>query len=76
MSIRDGLDQGMVRILVELAGPSADEETLERLRSAGLSVERILGNKLTGWIPLSRLRDLERDPSVRAVERSLKLDLS
>jgi hypothetical protein len=76
MSIRGALDKGRVRVLVELAGPSPGAEVLERLKKLGLAVDRIVGNKVTGSIAPNQLPNLERDASVRTVERSSKLKLS
>jgi hypothetical protein len=78
MSVRHALKRATraraeVRVIVELQRRSADEEALDHLRGLGLVVQRVVGNKVIGAIPESRLRGLEKDESVRAVERSEKL---
>jgi hypothetical protein len=83
MSIREALkratdDEGSVRVIVELRRPSsqpAGEEALAPLRDLGLTVERVVGNKIIGSVAAKNLGALANDPSVRVVEPSRKLSL-
>ena len=64
-----------LRVIVELEVRSPQDKDLEHLGDLGLDVERVVGNKVVGWIPAAKLEGLEADDSVRMVERSEKLGL-
>jgi hypothetical protein len=74
--LRDSLKRPQtLRVIVELEVRSPKEEDLEHLGDLGLSVERVVGNKVVGSIPAAKLESLEEDDSVRMVERSDRLGL-
>jgi hypothetical protein len=66
---------GTLRVIVELEAREPREKDLEHLRDLGLAVERVIGNKVVGSIPAAKLDGLEKDDSVRMVERSERLGL-
>jgi hypothetical protein len=74
--VRDTLKRPeTLRVIVELGVRSPKEKDLEHLGALGLSVERVVGNKVVGSIAAAKLQGLENDDSVRLVERSRKLGL-
>ena len=78
-SVRDALHPdpeplvGTVQVLVTLAAPSADDESLERLRILGVHVERVIGHKVVGTIDAKLLAKLCSDPLVVDAEESAAL---
>ena len=64
-----------LRVIVELEMRSPQDQDLAHLGDLGLDVERVVGNKVVGLIPAAKLEGLEKDDSVRMVERSEKLGL-
>ena len=74
--LRDALKRPKtLRVIVELEMRSPEDRDLEHLGELGLDVERVVGNKVVGSIPATKLEGLESDESVRMVERSEKLGL-
>jgi hypothetical protein len=74
--LRDALKRPeTLRVIVELEVRSPKEADLEHLSELGLDVEKVVGNKVVGSIPAVKLSKLEKDGSVRLVERSEKLGL-
>jgi hypothetical protein len=74
--LRDSLKRnGTLRVIVELEAREPRKKDLEHLRELGLDVERVIGNKVVGSIPAAKLEGLEKDDSVRMVERSERLGL-
>jgi hypothetical protein len=65
--------RGPVRVLIDLKLRQADERSLELLRSCGLNVEEVVGNKVIGTVPGERLEDLRRLSEVAEVEVAAKL---
>ena len=65
--------RGPVRVLVDLNLREADEPSLEHLRSCGLNVEEVVGNKVIGTIAGERLEDLRGLTEVAEVEVAAKL---
>ena len=61
------------KILVDVDAPEADEEILSGLRDAGMTVERVLGNKVLGEIDTRLIPTLRSVGHVRAVEESAQL---
>jgi hypothetical protein len=64
-----------LRVIVELEVRTPKDEDLQHLGELGLEVERVVGNKVVGSIPAAKLEGLEKDGSVRMVERSEKVRL-
>jgi hypothetical protein len=64
-----------LRVIVELEVRSPKDEDLAHLGELGLDVESVVGNRVVGSIPAAKLEGLEKDGSVRMVERSTKLGL-
>jgi hypothetical protein len=64
-----------LRVIVELEVRAPEEKDLAHLGELGLDVERVIGNKVVGSILAAKLAGLEKDDSVRMVERSEKLGL-
>jgi hypothetical protein len=64
-----------LRVIVELEVRAPEEKDLVHLGELGLDVERVIGNKVVGSILAAKLAGLEKDDSVRMVERSEKLGL-
>jgi hypothetical protein len=63
-----------VGVLVAIAGDEPSADCLERLGGVGLSIDRIVRNKLIGSIDRECLARLEQDPEVVEVEVSSTLE--
>ena len=62
-----------VAVFVELAKADAGSECISRLRSLGLEVGRVIGNKITGTVDSKNIEKLREDSEVRLVEVSKQL---
>lgn len=65
--------QGPLRVLVDLRVGEPDVDCLERLREHGLTVEKVVGNKVIGTVEGERLEELRTVPEVAEVEVPSKL---
>ncbi len=74
-SIAIGRADDRLRVAVALGVARPDEACLTRLRSLGLSIDRIVGNKVLGSVKASDKSALLADPDVVEVEVGTKLSL-
>lgn len=68
-----GERHGPVLVLVGLNTRRAEADCLERLEGYGLTVDRVIGNKILGTIAGDALESLRSDPEVAEVEISSQL---
>jgi hypothetical protein len=68
-----GERQGLVHVLVDLKTRTAEPDCLERLEAHGLTIDRVVGNKVLGTIKGESLESLRLDPAVAEVEISSRL---
>ena len=66
-------DEAQVRVLVDLAVTAPDADTLQRLRDAGLHIDKVIQNKVIGSIERAHIPRLKQDPVVRVVEPSTQV---
>ena len=64
---------GYVKVLVALKSSKPDQASLDRLRALGLSIDRVVRNKVIGSIAADRLNALKKDPQVAEAELSVRL---
>ena len=62
-----------IPVLVELSLPEPDDVCVQELQDAGLTIEKIIGNKVVGHIAVESESALESLPIVTSVERSVML---
>ena len=65
-----------VKVAVALRMNDPDADCLNRLRSMGLSIDRIIGGKLLGSLLIADKTAIVADPDVLEVEEGAKLSLS
>lgn len=65
--------QGQVKILAALRTPDPDEACLNRLRGLGLTIDRVVKNKIIGSIDAEKLAALRADADVEEAELSVPL---
>jgi hypothetical protein len=66
--------RGVVKVLVDLNVFEPDEECISRLQEMGLTINRIIKNKIIGTIHSDRLAALKADFQVNEVELSVPLE--
>jgi len=66
--------KGIVKVLVALNISDPDQACLERFRALGLSIEKIIKNKIIGTIDVNNLPVLEADDQVAETEISVTLE--
>ena len=62
-----------IDVLVELSLRDPDDECIQQLQDAGLTIDKIIGNKVVGRIARESEARLESLSVVASVERSVKL---
>lgn len=65
--------RGRVKVFVELQEGAPDAQCLDHLHELGLTVDRVIKNKIVGSIEARFLAALEADPAVKATEVSAQL---
>ncbi len=65
--------QGRVGVVVSLGAPPG-EGCLVRMQKLGLTINRVIGNKVLGSIDADRIRSLKEDAKVVEVELSVVLE--
>ncbi|MCP4300855.1 MAG: hypothetical protein GY783_09740 [Gammaproteobacteria bacterium] len=62
-----------IPVLVELSLPEPDDDCIQQLQDAGLTIGKIIGNKVVGHIAGESESALESLPIVTSVERAVML---
>lgn len=65
--------EARLKVLAALNTPRLDDPTRVRLERAGLSVDRVIGNKVIGTAAPADLDAVRADPAVAEVETSMPL---
>ena len=65
-----------IKVAVAVRNRPPSEQALKRLRGLGLTVDRIVGNKILGSVLSSERNGLVADADILAVEEGAQLSLS
>ena len=74
-AVASGGPSDRMKVALALRAAEPDQPCLERLRSLGLSVDRVVGNKVLGSAKRADMAAIAADPDVMEVEEGSKLSL-